>query len=85
MGIRSFLGWDAGAEEKGSFCDTTSNREYLNLSDQEADAAVESAMRRGDTVSDDREGENRYNRSNWELVDSDSQGQDYQPRYGPGN
>lgn len=82
MQTNDFIIWTAKEDEQGSFCDVVSERHYMNVDANQAAEDIESAMRRGDTVADDRTDESE--RSNWMLSKGDSGWIGYQSKYSPG-
>lgn len=76
----------AKPEEQGSFCDTTSEIHYVNVSKPEAEDAEESNMRSGNGVVPVEENPSDYpddQRFNLSSQSTDSGGMDYPTRSGP--
>jgi hypothetical protein len=74
-------------EEKGSFCDTTSEIHYYNLSKAEAEDEQERSMYRGEAVVEVEDEISAYSdeqRFNAALTDVDRVGYDYPAKYNPG-
>lgn len=77
----------ARGEEQGSFCDTSSNIHYHNLSKTEAEEEQEQAMYRGEAVVEVEDEISVYpaeQRFNTALTDVDRVGYDYPAKYNPG-
>lgn len=77
----------AKPHEQGSFCDTTSEIHYDNVSKGEALEEQEAAIRRGDGVIEPSYEVEDYGskvRFNTNITDTDNQGYDHPARFKPG-
>lgn len=81
---RNLNTFDALANQKGSFCDTDSQTHYQNVSESEAEEAVEEAESRGDRVNEYRTYDSTPSgRVNLSHTTTDRLGFDYPTKEGP--